>query len=300
MFRLLLVAFSLSILLGTNCLGESAIVKQSSQKLKLVILDGRQNPAHDWRVTTPLLLHILRSCDRFDVDVATCPSEDEDLSGFRPEFQRYDVIVSNFDTQKWNERLGKSFLKYLEGGGGFVCIHAANNAFAKWTEYNRVCGLGGWAGRNEKWGPYVYFKNDKLVRDISPGPGGHHGPQHEYQVTVRDDEHPITKGLPKVWKHTRDELYDRLRGPAENMEILATAFSSPEQKGTDRHEPVMMTIRYGKGRVFHTVMGHADYSMRCVGFKTIVQRGAEWAASGNVTIPIPKDFPTEHTTSSWE
>ena len=43
--------------------------------------------------------------------------------------------------------------------------------------------------------------------------------------------------------------------------------------------------------MFHTVLGHADYSMNCVGFITTLQRGAEWAATGKVTIPVPKIFP---------
>ena len=100
------------------------------------------------------------------------------------------------------------------------------------------------------------------------------------------------KGLPPLWMHTKDELYDSLRGPAEDMHILATAYSAPEYDGTGRHEPMLMTLDYGNGRVFHTVLGHADYSMNCVGFVTTLQRGTEWAATGKVTIPVPDDFPT--------
>ena len=270
------------------------------RKLRALILDGRANPAHDWSVTTPILQHILRSSDRFLVDIATSPPEGADLSGFRPPFHEYDVVVSNYDTQDWDDELKESFLKYLREGGGFVCVHAANNAFANWPEYNRITGLGGWAGRNQNSGPYVYIKNGVLVRDDSPGPGGHHGPQHEFQILIQDTSHPITKGLPQMWMHAQDELYDKLRGPAEEMHILATAFSDPQFDGTDRDEPMLMVLSYGKGRVFHTTLGHADYSMRCVGFSTTLARGTEWAATGNVTIAVPNDFPTAETTSSWE
>jgi type 1 glutamine amidotransferase len=77
------------------------------------------------------------------------------------------------------------------------------------------------------------------------------------------------------------------------MKILATAFASKSQGGTDRHEPMVMTVDYGKGRVFHTPMGHADYSMECVGFMTLLVRGTDWAATGKVVdSSIPKDFPT--------
>ena len=97
--------------------------------------------------------------------------------------------------------------------------------------------------------------------------------------------------------HAQDELYERLRGPATNMTVLATAYADPEQRGTARHEPMAMTIEYGEGRVFHTPMGHADYSMECTGFITMFQRGTEWAASGEVTQDVPEDFPnTEEVT----
>lgn len=172
-------------------------------------------------------------------------------------------------------------------------IHAANNAFGDWKEYNEMIGLGGWGGRNESSGPYVFVDaNGKIVRDTTPGPGGHHGAQHPFQVVVRNDQHPITAGMPSAWMHVRDELYDLLRGPGANMQILATAYADPEKGGSGRHEPMLMVIEYGKGRVFHTPMGHGNDSQQCVGFITALQRGAEWAATGKVTQPLPDDFPT--------
>jgi hypothetical protein len=175
-----------------------------------------------------------------------------------------------------------------------VVVHAANNSFGDWDAFNQMIGLGGWGGRNEKTGPYVYFdQSGDLVRDTSPGDGGSHGPQHLFEIVVRDPDHPITRGMPRAWLHAQDELYDRLRGPAENMQVLATAYAAPDKNGSGRHEPMMMTIEYGKGRVFHTPMGHADYSMECVGFIVTLQRGTEWAATGKVSqSEIPSDFPT--------
>ena len=129
------------------------------------------------------------------------------------------------------------------------------------------------------------------MRDKSAGKGGHHGAQHPFLVTTRNSQHPITKGMPGQWLHEKDELYDMLRGPAENMTVLATAFASKERGGTGRHEPMIFTIDYGQGRVFHTPMGHGIDSQQCVGFITTLQRGAEWAASGKVTQKIPSDFP---------
>jgi type 1 glutamine amidotransferase len=91
--------------------------------------------------------------------------------------------------------------------------------------------------------------------------------------------------------HNTDELYDSLRGPAKNIGLLATAFSKPETGGTGEHEPILFTVRYGKGRIFHTTLGHDLEAMRCVGFIATLQRGAEWAATGKVTQKVPADFP---------
>ena len=112
--------------------------------------------------------------------------------------------------------------------------------------------------------------------------------KRESNKTMKDEEDSIAERL--------DELYDRLRGPAEKMHVLATAYSDKETGGTGRHEPMMMTIDYGQGRVYHTPMGHADYSMECVGFILTFQRGAQWAATGKVTLSdIPDDFPDAQT-----
>ncbi|HMC10661.1 MAG TPA: ThuA domain-containing protein, partial [Pirellulaceae bacterium] len=121
--------------------------------------------------------------------------------------------------------------------------------------------------------------------------------QHAFQIVVRDAEHPITKGMPREWLHVNDELYDKLRGPGQNMHVLATTFSDPAKGGTGRHEPMILTIDYGKGRVFHTPMGHGNDSQECVGFIATFIRGCEWAATGKVTEPIPSDFPAADKTS---
>jgi type 1 glutamine amidotransferase len=259
--------------------------------LKALIVDGQNN--HDWKTTTPLLQKALESSGRFTVDVATAPPAGQLIKEFRPKFKDYDVVVSNYNGERWPATTEKDFDAYVAGGGGFVTVHAADNSFPDWPEYNRMIGVGGWGGRNEKAGPHVFVDKDgDMVRDKSPGNGGHHGQQHEFQIRTRDARHPIMRGLPDAWMHTKDELYDSLRGPAESMHVLATAYSAPEQGGTGKHEPMLMIVEYGKGRIFHTALGHADYSMNCVGFVTTLQRGAEWAATGKVTIPVPKDFPT--------
>ena len=161
-----------------------------------------------------------------------------------------------------------------------------------------MTGLGGWGGRSEKDGPYVYYDQEgKLVRDDTPGSGGGHGPAHEYEIVARA-EHPIIDGLPSSWMHAKDELYQTLRGPAKNMTVLATAFAEKKYKGTRRHEPLLMTIEYKKGRTFHLALGHADTAFECVGFITVFNRGCEWAATGEVTLKdVPDDFPDNEKSS---
>ncbi len=264
--------------------------------LKVLIVDGQNN--HDWKTTSPILKSYFQQCDRFVVEVATSPPARHDMSGFRPKFADHDVIVSNYNGNAWPKQTQLDFQAYVHNGGGFVAVHAADNSFPDWPEYNQMIGLGGWEGRDQHSGPYVYFRDGATVRDETKGPGGSHGSQHEFLVTTRNADHPIMQGLPTNWLHTKDELYDRLRGPAKNMQVLATAYADPKQRGSGREEPMLMVIEYGSGRVFHTTLGHADYSMRCVGFITTLLRGSEWAATGEVTLAVPTDFPTAEKSSS--
>jgi uncharacterized protein len=259
-------------------------------KLKALIVDGQNN--HNWKATTPLLKKHLEDSGRFTVDVATTP-ESGDLSGFKPKFADYQVVVSNYNGAPWPEPTQQAFEQYMHDGGGLVVVHAADNAFPEWRAYNRMIGVGGWGGRNEKSGPYVRLRDGRFVSDTTPGNGGSHGAQHPFLVVVRDSKHPITAGLPSSWLHASDELYDRLRGPAQDLTVLATSYADPKQGGSGEQEPMLMVIDYAKGRVFHTTLGHSPEAMHCVGFIVTLQRGAEWAATGKVTqTKLPDDFPT--------
>jgi len=302
---------------GVILAGLSVGSVEGAEKLKALIVDGQNNHGA-WPKTTVMMKTYLEQTGLFTVDVArtaftwnggdliakfpigpgapttTAVSGPKPDPDFKPDFSRYQVVVSNYNGAAWPKETQQTFVDYMKSGGGYVVIHAANNAFGEWAEYNEIIGLGGWGGRNEKSGPYVYLSaSGETVRDTAKGGGGHHGSQHPFQVIIRDDKHPITQGLPRAWMHAQDELYDKLRGPAENMQILATAYADPSTGGSGRHEPMIFTLNYGKGRIFHTPMGHADYSMECVGFITTLIRGTEWAATGKVTYTaIPDDFPT--------
>jgi hypothetical protein len=141
-----------------------------------------------------------------------------------------------------------------------VVVHAADNAFPGWKEYEALIG-GAWRG------------------------GAGHGSFHAFPVDILDREHPITRGLPRQFLQAPDELYHNLT-MEPGVRILAAAFSSRAGSGgTDHYEPMAWVLHYGRGRVFHTPLGHAASSMASEGFHTLLLRGAEWAARGEVTIP---------------
>jgi type 1 glutamine amidotransferase len=298
MFRRLAFA-ALAALLGVAVLTPSAAPAgdKGDKKIRVVIIDGQNN--HNWVATTPVMKKWLEKSGRFTVDVATylkkdsVPPKDAIIGPFPPDLNNYDVVLSNYNGGSWPKEFNEALEKSLkEGKIGLVIVHAANNAFGGWSEYNLMIGMG-W--RTNKGGDRLTLDdNGKEVRILSgQGDGSNHRYTGKFQIAVRDKDHPITKGMPLEWMHNNDELYDNMRGPIQNVHLLATAFS----KGTKAHEPMIWTISYGKGRVFHTPMGHDVNAMKCVGFITTLQRGTEWAATGAVTIPIPDNFPQANQTS---
>lgn len=255
---------------------------QATAQTRILIIDGQNN--HKWQETTPLIQRTLEATGLFQIDVATFPSNPAELGSFKPDFSPYAAVVSNYNGAPWPEETQKAFEQFVASGKGFVSVHAANNSFPNWSAYNRMIGLGGWGNRNEKDGPYVRWKEDRIVRENQPGRGGSHGARHPFVLVVRDAEHPITAGLPTAFMQAEDELYAELRGPAENLHVLATAFSDPGTNGTGQNEPILMTVHYGEGRVFHTTLGHDVKSMNGLAFQITLQRGTQWAATGKVTL----------------
>lgn len=280
---------------------------------KIMLLTGQSSKYHDWTKSSPLVKKQLEATGLFTVDVVTTPARGQDMSGFAPDFSPYAAVVVIYEGDDWPAATREAFAAYVRNGGGLVTIHDTDNAFPFWPEWNEMIGVGGWGlkpdgnvgARDESWGPKLRWRDGQQVHDHSPGKAGH-PPRHDFTVVTRAPDHPIMKGLPAAWLHADDEIYSQLRGPAKNVEILATAKADQTKfpKSSGEHEPMLMTISYGKGRVFHTTLGHVSPNQEppfkpllCVGHIVTLQRGTEWAASGRVTQAVPADFPTETQTS---
>jgi len=320
MRKLLSIAAVLGLIVPA--VGPDPSIAADGDKIKVLIIDGENN--HKWMETTPVMKKALEDSGRFSVDVATSPQKpalpaepkgntDDDfarykadlakyadaLAAFRknppkfePDLTKYQVVLSNYNGKPWPKAIDSALEENLKAGKvGLVIVHAANNSFGGWGEYNKMIGMG-WRGP-DGGDRLMLDENGKETRiPKGKGDGSGHRYTGPFSIIVRNTDHPITKGMPREWLHNNDELYDNMRGPIENVTLLATAHSEKAKKGTGAHEPMIWTVDYGKGRVFHTPMGHDVNAMRCIGFITTLNRGTEWAATGKVTQPIPQNFPT--------
>ena len=264
----------------------------------MLIVDGINN--HDWEAGTRAVTEILTKTDRFTIDVSTTPPQGapkEAWNTWRPQFSKYDAVLINFngghkdDGIRWPEEVEHSLERYVRSGGGLIILHAANNAFLHWTAYNEMIGLG-W--RDKTFGPGLAIDDNGKVVTIPRGSGLNpgHGPRHDFQICLANREHPITRSLPPCWMHPSEQLTHGQHGPAVGLTILTYAHSEVSKQ----NEPMDWVRRYGKGRVYTTMQGHtwkneANPNLECVAFQTLLARGAEWAASGRVTIPVPANFP---------
>lgn len=268
-------------------------------KLEILIVHGPRH--HGWPELPFALKSIFAATGRFNVEVSLSPPLDasqKEWEAWRPQFSDFQAVVQVSEGRTWSESLRSDFEAYVKGGGGALVLHSTTAAFENWSAYQDIIGMGQpWrAWRRIRQGICITIDDatGEVVRS-SPdhGIGPQHGKKHEFPIKSRNFDHPIMSGIPDIWLHSEDELYHSMRGPAENIEILASAYSAEEQGGTGEHEPILWTVAPEKGRVVASVLGHGPEGIHCVGHQTFLARGVEWAATGAVTIPIPKDFPEE-------
>jgi type 1 glutamine amidotransferase len=270
---------------------------RQARRIDVLIVDGFSN--HDWQQTTAVTKWILEESGRFKVDVSTIPADSIERTAWRPQFNKYAVIIQNTNNiqnprLRWPEKAERELEAYVKKGGGLYILHSANNAFPHWKEYDKMIGLG-WRPGNG--GYALEINTDKNIVRIPPGEGEGTGHAERFNAVIQIlNRHPINKGYPDQWQTANTEVYYFPRGPAENMTVLSFAYDST---GTRRMWPVEWTVNYGKGRVYNSSLGHLwkgetyPPAYRCVGYQTTVIRVAEWLATGKVTYPVPADFPTK-------
>jgi type 1 glutamine amidotransferase len=257
-----------------------SVAHAADRKISALVIDGMNN--HDWAAGTRAIRTILEGSGRFTVDVCTWPCQ--------PDFTRYGVVIDNFngghldDGVRWPRETEVALENFVRAGGGLVVFHAANNAFLHWPEFNDMIGLG-W--RVKSFGPGLAVVNDKVVvipqgAGLDPG----HGPRHDFEMFALDKDHPVTRGLPAHWTHPSEQLTHGQHGPAQGLTVLTYAFSEVSHQG----EPMDWVRQYGKGRVYTTMLGHTwkdelNPNLDDVPFEALLARGAEWAATGAVTLP---------------
>lgn len=245
-------------------------------RIRVLILSGRNN--HDWRETTPHLRRILDATGKFDVRVT------EEPAGLTSEvLLPYDVLVADYCGPRWGPQAEAAVEAFVRGGKGLVVVHASSYPFgdrlvlgekmtntgvrqAPWTAWAEMVGA--------KW---QEGDQAKLI------PKTGHGRRHVYEVKWKDPAHPVADGLAPSFM-TSDELYySFVLSP--KIHVLATAFNAKEEGGSGKDEPLIWTNAYGKGRVFHTALGHDVHAMMAQGFLDSFARGVEWAARSTVTLP---------------
>lgn len=240
-------------------------------RLRALILSGANN--HDWRTTTPFLQKILEATGRFEVSVELEPSR---LTA--ADLKAVDVLVLDYNGPRWGAAAEAAVAGFVRRGKGLVVVHGASYAFGEMeilTDNHQRTGK-----FEPPWPEYAQMTG---VRWTNGPPRSGHGKRHRFRVEIVDRNHPVTRGLEPAFE-IDDELYHRLVFEP-NVHVLARAFDAPEIGGTGQFEPILWTVRFGKGRVFHTTLGHDLKAMQAPGFRITLARGAEWAATGKVTLP---------------
>ena len=273
------------------------VTAQKKEVIPVLIVDGFSN--HDWKQTTALTKWILEGSGRFAVDVSTIPDDSIARFSWRADFKKYQVIIQNTNNiwephLQWPAAAEKELEEYVRNGGGLYILHSGNNAFAHWKEYDRMIGLG-W--RSKASGYALEVGTDKNIVRFNPGEGMDTGHGDRFNALIQIlNRHPINNGYPDQWQTANTEVYYFPRGPAENLTVLSYAYDSTS---THKMWPVEWVVTYGKGRVYNSSMGHLwkgetyPAAYRCVGYQTTVIRATEWLATGNVTYPVPDNFPTK-------
>lgn len=237
-----------------------AICPAQDTKINLLILSGSNN--HEWKNTTPFLESLYSQSGLFEIEVTEKPDTLKPAN-----LIKFDVIVSNWNSWpendlRWSSDLENALLDYVKAGGGFVTFHASSSAFYQWPEFKNIS-TAAWI--DSTW----------------------HGKKSATHVLIQNTKHPITNGMTgfyiedELWVNAEKNNSFKILGEATNAHI--------SEKGIANQSAIMVSD-YGKGKIFHTILGHDVRTMRNTGFQTLMLRGTEWASSGEVTQEIPQQL----------
>ena len=212
----------------------------------VVLLTGIDYPGHKWKQTAPMLADLLLKDPRLDIDVV------DDWQAFLASPKLHDYKVCVFHMMNWKTpdppaASLENFRKFVADGGGLVTVHFACGAFQQWGEFVKIAG--------RVWNPKLRG----------------HDPHGTFRVEMTDVKHPITDGLKPF--DTVDELYTCLDGDTP-ITILAKATSKVDKKDY----PIGFVLPYGKGRVFHCVLGHSVKAFEAPSVGELFRRATAWAA----------------------
>jgi hypothetical protein len=243
-------AITVLALLATTASTFVARAADAPKKIKVLLVTGDDVPVHPWLVTSSAIKEMLVSSGRFDVQIC----EDPGVLDSAAILARYDLVFLDF----YNAHLptlspqGKqNLLDFVSGGKGFAVCHLSSASFKEWPEFRQLCG-----------------------RCWVMGTSGH-GPRGVFQARIAQKDNPITQGLEDF--QADDELYGKLQGDAP-INVLVEADSDWSHKT----EPLVFTLEYGKGRVFHETFGHDGRALGNPTVQKLIQRGCQWAATGQV------------------
>lgn len=218
-----------------TCVGTAG---QEKLEKKILIITGENN--HDWKATTPVLRKILE-----DGGFVAKVCEEQAVLETKA-MNGYDGILLNYNRkERWEKATEEALLNLVRSGKALIVVHASNNAFPSWKEFDKMVGL--------------------VWRE-----GAGHDKFGKFTVKIIDEDHPITKGIRNF--EIQDELYHSLT-KASDFRVLATSFS----KGKQADYPMLLVKTYGRGRIFHTLLGHNVITMENEGFQKTLLSGTKWA-----------------------
>ena len=240
-------------------------------RLKALILTGEiDSQYHDWRGSTAFLRGLLERTGRFEVRV------EEQVAGISAAtLNPYDVLILNYNGPRWGAAAEGAIEQFVRQGKGLISFHGVTYG----PFYGMVFSTGRWqAGRDPGWKAYP-----ELIGARWDTAKIGHARRHVFSVVWKNQDHPVSRGLPASFL-ANDELYHRLE-LLPSTTVLATAFDDPSIGGTGQDEPIIWCRRFGAGRTVHMTLGHDLSAISQPGFGVAFAHGAEWAATGAVTIP---------------